>query len=89
MIGREPVLAVRLVMKEADGRQIRFDGAGRLARILHVDHVADQMFPTDVGKLLQMILIRKIGTEPLLSFTIPALRMIAALPVVPGNTIQL
>ena len=89
MIAGEPVLAVRLVMEEADGRQICFDGAGRLARILHVDYVADQMLPTDVGKFLQMILIRKVGAEPLLSFIIPTLRMIAALPVVPGNTIQL
>jgi hypothetical protein len=47
------------------------------------------MLSSDIGKFLQTILIRKIGTEPLLSFIIPALRMIAALSVVPGNTIQL
>ena len=82
MISRKPILAVHLIMEEADGRQIRFDGAGRLARILHVDYVADQMLPTDVGKFLQMILIRKVGTEPLLSFIIPTLRMETSLSVV-------
>ena len=47
------------------------------------------MLAADVGQFLQMVHIGQVGTESLHGLIITPLRMKAALPIVPENTIQL
>ena len=76
-------------MEEPDSRQVRFDGTGGCALLLHPKDIAGQMLAADVLQLLEVKLVRKVGTEPLHGFIIAFLVSETALPVMPGQFVQL
>ena len=78
-----------LVMPEPNRRQLRLDGAGRLTVLLQVANVGNQMLAGDVGQLLQAVLLRQIAAKPLHGLVITLPGLIAALPVVPLQLVQL
>ena len=78
-----------LVMPEPNRRQLRLDGAGRLTVLLQVANVGNQMLARDIGQLLQMVNISEELAEPLHGLVITLPGLIAALPVVPLQLVQL
>ena len=89
-IARQRVAGMgHLVMEEADGGEVGLDGAGRLALLLQIENIAHQMLATDILQLLQMVVNSKIGAEPFDRLIVAILRAEAALPVVPGQLVQL
>jgi hypothetical protein len=78
-----------LVMPEPNRRQLRLDGAGRLTVLLQVANVGNQMLAGDVGQLLQAVLLRQIAAKPLHGLIVPLPGLVALLPVVPGQLVQL
>ena len=78
-----------LVMPEPNRRQLRLDGAGRLTVLLQVANVGNQMLARDIGQLLQMVNISEEPAEPLHGLVITLPGLIAALPVVPLQLVQL
>lgn len=78
-----------LVMPEPNRRQLRLDGAGRLTVLLQVANVGNQMLAGDVGQLLQMVNISEEPAEPLHGLVIALPCLIATLPVVPLQLVQL
>jgi len=77
------------VMEKADGCQVCFNRAGRLAVFLHFHHIGSQVFSMNVGQLLQVVVIRKKSAEALHGLIIPLLGAEAALTVVAGHLVQL
>ena len=78
-----------LVMPEPNRRQLRLDGAGRLTVLLQVANVGNQMLAGDVGQLLQMVNISEEPAEPLHGLVITLPCLIATLPVVSLQLVQL
>ena len=76
-------------MEEPNRRQVRFDGTGGFAAFLHPEDIRCQMLAADILQLLEMKLVRQVGTEPLHSFIIAFLGSEAALPVMPCQLVQL
>ena len=78
-----------LVMPEPNRRQLRLDGAGRLTVLLQVANVVNQMLAGDVGQLLKVIAVCEEPAEPLHGLVITLPGLVALLPVVPGQLVQL
>ena len=78
-----------LIMEEADGGKVGFDGVGGLALRLQIENVAHQMLAADVLQLLQMVVGGKVGAETPDRLVVAILRAEAALTVVPGHLVQL
>ena len=76
-------------MKETDGGEVGLDGAGRLALLLQIENIAHQMLTADVLQLLQMIMNSEVGAEPFDRLVVAIFGTEAALPVVPGQPVQL
>ena len=76
-------------MPEPNRRQLRLDGAGRLTVLLQVANVGNQMLAGDVGQLLQMVNISEEPAEPLHGLVITLPCLIATLPVVSLQLVQL
>ena len=76
-------------MPEPDRRQIRLDGAGRFSTFLQVVDIGNQMLAGDVGQLLKVIAVCEEPAEPLHGLVVTLSGLIAALPVVPLQLIQL
>lgn len=68
---------------------LALDGDGGFAVLLHPEDIAGQMLAADVLQLLETKLVRQIRAEPLHGFVIAFLGTEAALPVMPGQLIQL
>ena len=89
-IPRQRVTWMRhLVMEEADGGEISFDGTGRLALLLQIENVAHQMLAADVLQFLQVVVSGKVSAESLDRLIVAILRAEAALPVVASQLVQL
>ena len=67
-----------LVMPEPNRRQLRLDGAGRLTVLLQVANVVNQM-----------LFLRQEAAEALHGLVITLPGLVALLPVVPGQLVQL
>ena len=76
-------------MEKPNSRQVRFDGTGGLAALLHPEDIAGQMLAADILQLLEMKRIRQVSAEPLHGFIIACLGAETALAVMPGQLIQL
>ena len=76
-------------MPEPNRCQIRLDGAGRLPTLLQVVDVGCQMLAGDVGQLLKAEGISEKLTKPLHGLVITLPCLVAALPVVSLQLIQL
>jgi len=77
------------VMEKADGRQVCFDRAGRLAVFLHLHYIGSQMLATYVGQLLKMIVFRQKAAETFHGLIISFFGMKAALAIMAGHLVQL
>lgn len=78
-----------LIVEKSDGREVGFDGAGRLALRLQIEDVAYQMLAADVLQLLQVVVDSEVGAEPLDRLIVAILRAEAALTVVARQLVQL
>ena len=78
---------VALFVEEANGGKVGFHGAGRLASILQVQHIAYQMLAADVFQLLQMVFCGEVSTEPFTRLIVALLGAKAALPVMPRQLV--
>ena len=78
-----------LVVEKANGGEVGFDGAGRLALRLQIENVAHQMLAADVLQLLQVVVGGEVGAEPLDRLVVAIFRAEAALPVVASQLVQL
>ena len=76
-------------MEEPDSGQVGLDSAGGFPGHLHVLHIADQMFATDVGQLLQAVVLGQIPAEPFHGLVVSVLGPEASLPIMPGQLVQL
>ena len=89
-IARQRVAGLRhLIVEKADGGEVGFDGAGRLALLLQIEDIAHQMLAADVLQLLQMVVSCEVGTEPFDRLIVAILRAEAALSVMPRQLVQL
>ena len=77
------------IVEETNGGEVSLDGAGRLALLLQIEDVTHQMLAADVLQLLQMVMNSEVGAEPLDCLVVAIFRAEAALPVVPGQLVQL
>lgn len=78
-----------LVVEKADGGEVSFDGAGRLALRLQIEDIAHQMLAADVLQLLQVVVGGEVGAESLDRLVVAVFRAEAALSVVASQLVQL
>lgn len=76
-------------MEKADGGEVSFDGAGRLALRLQIEDIAHQMLAADVLQLLQVVVGGEVGAESLDRLVVAVFRAEAALSVVASQLVQL